>query len=222
MSVVLAPSPIFRGVANDGTALVGGQLFTYIAGTTTPQATWIDSTQTTQNTNPVILNSRGEANVWINPALIYKFVLQDSAGNPIWTVDQINGVGQSIVTKTFTPALAFQGGGSVTQTVQYANYSVVGNVVTFVAKINWSAIAAPSGNVTVTGLPIAPNIAMQFVPISVWWAGLNLTGTTFLMLLQAGLTTALTFNMTTTSSNNLQGSALQASGQLVFGGSYQI
>jgi hypothetical protein len=68
-------------------------LFTYVAGTTTPQATWVDSTQTTQNTNPVVLNSRGEANVWLDPRLTYKFVLQDSAASPIWTVDQIPGNG---------------------------------------------------------------------------------------------------------------------------------
>jgi hypothetical protein len=221
MSVQLSPYPKFRGFANDGTALVGGQLFTYVAGTTTPQATWVDSTQTTANTNPVILDARGEASVWLDPTLAYKYVLQDAAGNPVWTVDHITAFPQAIINQPFTPALAFQSG-SVTQSVQYAAYSVIGNVVTFVAKINWTAIASPAGNVTVTGLPIAPNPATQFIPISVWWAGLTLTGTTFLMLLQGGSTTALTFNMLTNNSLNLQGSALQASGQLVFGGSYQI
>jgi uncharacterized membrane protein len=91
MSVQLAPSPVFRAVANDGTALVGGQLFTYVAGTTTPQATYIDVTQTTPNTNPIILNSRGEANVWLVQSQTYKFVLQDALGNLIWSVDQIAG-----------------------------------------------------------------------------------------------------------------------------------
>jgi hypothetical protein len=91
MSVQLAPSPVFRAVANDGTALSGGKLFTYIAGTTTPQATYVDSTQTTPNTNPIILNSRGEANVWLVQGLTYKLLLQDALGNLIWSVDQIAG-----------------------------------------------------------------------------------------------------------------------------------
>jgi hypothetical protein len=91
MTAQLAPNPIFRAWANNGNPLVSGQLFTYAAGTTTPQATYIDSTQTTQNANPVILNSRGEATVWLNQLQYYKFVLEDSAGNLIWTADQIPG-----------------------------------------------------------------------------------------------------------------------------------
>jgi hypothetical protein len=91
MSAQLAPQPVFQAFAPSGAPLVGGQLFTFIAGTNTPQATYVDSTQTTQNTNPVILNTLGEANVWLNPGLAYKFVLQDAAGNQLWSVDNILG-----------------------------------------------------------------------------------------------------------------------------------
>lgn len=90
MTAQLSPQPVFQAFAPNGGFLVGGQLFTYVAGTTTPQATYIDSTQTTQNTNPVILNAMGQANVWLNPTLAYKYVLQDSASNPLWSVDNIN------------------------------------------------------------------------------------------------------------------------------------
>jgi hypothetical protein len=85
----LAPNAQFRSWDNSGAPLVGGQLFTYAAGTTTPIATYTDSTAGTPNTNPIILNSRGEAQVWLLPNVGYKFILQDSSGNPIWTVDQI-------------------------------------------------------------------------------------------------------------------------------------
>lgn len=91
MTAQLAQTPVFKAFDNNGLPLFLGQLFTYAAGTTTPQATYVDSTQTTQNTNPVILNARGEANVWLNPMLSYKFVLQDSFGNQIWAVDNIQG-----------------------------------------------------------------------------------------------------------------------------------
>jgi hypothetical protein len=53
------------------------------------QATYTDSTATTANTNPIILDSRGEANVWLGGA-IYKFVLKDADGALIWTVDNIS------------------------------------------------------------------------------------------------------------------------------------
>lgn len=95
MSAQLAPQPIFQAFAPAGGFLVGGKLFTYAAGTSTPQATYIDSTQTTQNTNPIILNAMGQAAVWLNPALGYKFVLQDASGNPVWSVDNVQNSGSA-------------------------------------------------------------------------------------------------------------------------------
>jgi hypothetical protein len=86
---VLTPSPKTAFVDAAGEPLVGGQLYTYIAGTTTLQATYTDATATTANTNPIILDSRGEANVWLGGA-IYKFVLKDADGALIWTVDNIS------------------------------------------------------------------------------------------------------------------------------------
>lgn len=91
MTAQLSPAPVFRSWDNLGLPLVGGKLFTYAAGTTNPQATYVDSSQTTQNTNPVILNFRGEAFVWLDPSLTYKFALQDIFGNLIWTEDNIPG-----------------------------------------------------------------------------------------------------------------------------------
>jgi hypothetical protein len=91
MSVQLALPPVFQGLGFGGLPLPGGKLFTYIAGTTTPQATYTDSTQTTQNTNPVILNANGQANVWLVVGQTYKLKLTDFIGNQIWVVDQIPG-----------------------------------------------------------------------------------------------------------------------------------
>lgn len=94
--MILSPLPIQKFFASDGRPLAGGKLFTYTAGTTTKVATYTDSTGGTPNTNPVILNFRGEANVWLDPTLTYKFVLSpandtDPPTNPIWTEDQVAG-----------------------------------------------------------------------------------------------------------------------------------
>jgi hypothetical protein len=94
-TTVLSPLLIQHFVDNSGNPLVNGQLFTYAAGTTTPQATYTDSTGATQNSNPVILNSRGEASIWIPPNTAYKFVLEDQSGNVIWSQDQVT-VAQSL------------------------------------------------------------------------------------------------------------------------------
>ncbi len=86
----LAPTPKLQFFDANGAPLVGGKLYTYAAGTTTPLASYTDSTGNTANTNPIVLDSRGEANVWLSGA-IYKFALYDSTNVLIWTVDNING-----------------------------------------------------------------------------------------------------------------------------------
>ncbi|QBQ99261.1 glycosyl hydrolase family 28-related protein [Paraburkholderia pallida] len=92
MNVQLAPMAVQRFCDNNGNPLAGGQLYTYQAGTTTPQATYTDSTGSTPNANPVALNARGEASVWLALGQVYKFVLQDSFGNTIWTQDQVGSL----------------------------------------------------------------------------------------------------------------------------------
>jgi len=89
IAAFVCPPPVFRAVDNNGEALIGGLLYTYAAGTSTPIATYVDSTAITPNANPVVLNSRGEANVWLPPNVGYKFVLTDQYGSLIWTEDFI-------------------------------------------------------------------------------------------------------------------------------------
>ena len=85
----LSPNAVFRAFSTTGQPLAGGSLYTYAAGTLTPLATYTDSTGGTPNTNPVVLDSTGSANVWMSRAA-YKFVLKDANGVTQWTVDQIN------------------------------------------------------------------------------------------------------------------------------------
>lgn len=98
----LAPLAIQKFFTNDGIPLVGGKLFTYVAGTTTKLATYINSVgPPNTNTNPIILNFRGEASIWIDPTLSYKFTLApatdtDPPTNPIWTVDNITAAPASM------------------------------------------------------------------------------------------------------------------------------
>jgi hypothetical protein len=74
----------------NGEPLVGGKVYTYQAGTTTPLATYTDNTNVYANPNPVILNARGEAAIWLG-GLNYKFKLTDANDVEIWTVDYISG-----------------------------------------------------------------------------------------------------------------------------------
>jgi hypothetical protein len=85
----LIPPLVTRWNDNNGNPLVGGKVFTYQGGTNTPLATFTDSTGVTQNTNPVILNFRGEAQIWQLPNISTKYVVQDSQGNLITTIDNV-------------------------------------------------------------------------------------------------------------------------------------
>jgi hypothetical protein len=92
MAFTLAPVIKQRFLDANGDPLSGGKLYTYAAGTTTPQATYTDSTGVTPNANPVVLDSNGYAAVWLNQALSYKFVLKDSLDNSIFTTDNVIGL----------------------------------------------------------------------------------------------------------------------------------
>jgi len=101
---VLSPSAKMAFIDAAGEPLVAGKLYTYVAGTTTLQTTYTESSGGQANTNPIILDSRGEANVWLGGA-VYKFVLKDADDALIWSVDNI-----SAPTSAVSPVLS----GSVT------------------------------------------------------------------------------------------------------------
>lgn len=87
MAAFLIPPLKYRGVDSNGDALNGGKLYTYTAGTSTPKATFSDY-ENTPNTNPVILDANGEADVWIESGY-YKFVLKDANDVTIETQDRV-------------------------------------------------------------------------------------------------------------------------------------
>ena len=92
MSATLTPSPFMQFFTAGGVPLAGGKLYTYAAGTTTLLATYTTALATQSNTNPVILDSRGEAAVWLSNTAAYKFKLTDSNDVDIWTADNIEGL----------------------------------------------------------------------------------------------------------------------------------
>jgi hypothetical protein len=89
---ILTPMPVMQFFDNNGDPLAGGKVYTYEAGTTTPLATYTDETGGTANPNPVILDSAGRANIWLATTDLYYWELEDSAGNQIWTADNIGAV----------------------------------------------------------------------------------------------------------------------------------
>lgn len=80
---------------NNGNPLSGGKLWSYQAGTTTPQTTYTTAVGNVAHTNPIILDSAGRVatgEIWLTAGANYKFVLMTSADVTLATWDNITGI----------------------------------------------------------------------------------------------------------------------------------
>lgn len=98
MSVLL--SPVGNGIAfldSEGIPLVGGKIYTYQAGSSTPLDTYTDYNGTVANTNPIILGTDGRTpdEIWLTYGYNYKFVIKDASDVTIQTLDNLYGILQT-------------------------------------------------------------------------------------------------------------------------------
>lgn len=80
---------------NNGVILTGGKLYTYAAGTTTPQVTYTSVAGATPHANPIILDSAGRVpggEIWLTSGLTYKFGIETTTAVLIGTYDNITGI----------------------------------------------------------------------------------------------------------------------------------
>lgn len=89
MAIQLAPSSRQRFVDQNGAPLAGGKVYTYIAGTLSLVVTYSDKLGT-ENANPIILDSAGKCDIWLNDTISYKFVVTDANDVQIDSVDSIS------------------------------------------------------------------------------------------------------------------------------------
>ena len=93
-------SPVGNGTTffgSTGLPLSGGLIYTYQAGSSTPLATYSDNGGSIPNTNPIVLNSSGQAasEIWMIAGYSYKFQIQTSAGVIVQTLDNLYGIPSS-------------------------------------------------------------------------------------------------------------------------------
>lgn len=96
MSITLAKYIFHQYFDDNGSPLAGGKLYTYAAGTTDDKGTYEDAEGASSNTNPIILDSSGRCNMFLDSGA-YKFVLKDSDDVTIKTIDNVYG--QDITSK---------------------------------------------------------------------------------------------------------------------------
>ena len=125
MTASLLPNGKQQFIDINGSPLVGGTVGLYIPSTLTPKNTWQNSAQSILNTNPIILDARGEAIIW--GAGTYRQIVKDASGNTIW--DQItNGYGTG------------SGGSTTTITVSNSPYTISANDSVVFCDVSGGAI----------------------------------------------------------------------------------
>jgi hypothetical protein len=146
----------------NGTPLVGGFLYSYAAGTSTPLATYTDQSGATPNTNPIVLDANGQCTMWLG-ASAYKFVLQDASNNVLQTWDNVSYINPGSITSSMIGSGQVQAGNiaaGAVGTTQIANLAV-GSAQIAVGGVATTNIAAQAvttakiANAAVTGTQIA-------------------------------------------------------------------
>ena len=142
MAVNLSP---VGGVAaqffdNTGVPLSGGFLYTYAAGTSTPQATYTSSSGITAQANPIVLDSSGRVpsgEIWLTDGLQYKFVLQNANAVLIGTYDNIIGINSNFVNFTNAQEIQTATASQTVFTLTTMQYQVgTGSLSVFVDGVN--------------------------------------------------------------------------------------
>lgn len=152
MTVFLSPlagagAQFFDGA---GVPLAGGKIFTYTAGTTTPEATYTSISGATAHTNPIVLNSEGRvpAEIWLTESVSYKFVLTTATNVQIGTYDDISGVNDLTVS-----GISWANVSGTPTTL--AGYGITDALSSATAASTYAPIASP----TFTGTALIPDNA---------------------------------------------------------------
>src|SRR5450631_2313526 len=133
-------NPFYFSFDGNGAPRAGATISFFQTGTSTPQATFTDSTLVTPNPNPVVADSNGLfPPIYLSASFDYKAILKDSAGVTIATRDPLG----------FVPAMSL---GVVPNYLTGLTLSAAGGTGTFGVA---GGTAADSTNLTMMTLPLA-------------------------------------------------------------------
>jgi len=121
--------------SNNGVPLAGGLLYTYLAGTSTPAATYTSSSGITALANPIVLDSAGRVptgEIWLTDGISYKFVLNSATDTLIATWDNINGINSNYVAYTAQQETATATAGQTVFTTTLSYIPATNNLAVYV------------------------------------------------------------------------------------------
>lgn len=175
MTTLVASSPVLNDTIfcdDNGNPLSGGFIYTYVGGTwDAPQITYAESTGTTENTNPIELDSAGRmtTGLWLEDGFTYNFTLTDAFDTVIKSFENIQGcmpapLGGSVGTAVWIPAPVLPNYVSATQfTLEglYADTYTVGGRV----RYQFSDLSYAYGTISAVEY-FSPVTQITFVPDS--------------------------------------------------------
>jgi hypothetical protein len=122
-TAILMPMPVIQFSDVNGTPLAGGFIYTYQASTSINQATYTDSTGTTVNTDPIVLNAAGEPSSPLGPGFAGGIYLTNGANYRIcvfsansvqqWCANNVQLFGGSAVGSSSNTQVLFNCAGAV-------------------------------------------------------------------------------------------------------------
>lgn len=94
MANLVTSMPMIRArfFDDNGRPLSGGKIYTYEPNTTTPKTTYKDLAATTPNTNPILLDVAGEADIYFDGQ--YRVIVESWRGEQLYDVDNIGTLAQ--------------------------------------------------------------------------------------------------------------------------------
>jgi hypothetical protein len=97
-------SPLLQWSDADGNPYAGGTIETYVPGTSTPKATFVDPDLAAANTNPVVLDAAGRSLMYGDGE--YRLVIKDAIGNLIADIEATTIVSAAMAPVVAAPTIA--------------------------------------------------------------------------------------------------------------------
>jgi hypothetical protein len=153
---ILPLSYIPQWFTNIGVVATGGQITTYLAGTTTPVTTYTDNTGLVANPNPMTLSAAGRpvsasgapVAFWVPAGTVVKFIATDAAGNQLDVLDNIAGVDDPTVSTGITGTFQMQVTGVTTLPLVNFRYALSGGPAGGFVILSWDDTGALTSNAT--------------------------------------------------------------------------
>ena len=164
--------PKFYGWDANGDPLAFGELFTYELDKVTPKPTYTTEDGTVENTNPVVLNGEGWANIHLTGS--YYLVLTDSEGNEIWTDDKATDASSQVSEwvqqkdAEYVSPTSFKVAGNETDLYQVGRALQLNDATQFTGFVESAIFAAGETTVTVIDATDVITPALTWVRVGIF------------------------------------------------------